>query len=228
LSKGKRKGSRSKCYACDGIVTSREHVPPKCFFISSENGGPDQRKNLITIPSCDKHNLEKSGDDQYLLSVLSVYIENNELARKAFDTVITPTIRRRPWTVATFFKNMLNLKLGSIETGAFIVDRERFDRTAASIAKGIYLHHYKKRAKGEVRILTYNLVDVSSENRNVVNEKLAEWRKYSTATLAHEKRYGENQDTFYYQAITTPEGRILLRMVFYEGVVIDAYFIGSN
>jgi hypothetical protein len=49
------------CYACDAPKTGKEHAPPKSFF--PEN--PDYRKDLIKVPSCDRHNSQKSGDDEY-------------------------------------------------------------------------------------------------------------------------------------------------------------------
>jgi hypothetical protein len=51
------------CYFCGDKATSKEHVPPKSFF-------PEESKcrlNLITVPSCDKHNNEKSETDEYIL-----------------------------------------------------------------------------------------------------------------------------------------------------------------
>jgi hypothetical protein len=43
-------------------MTSREHVPPRAFFRGFS-------VIPITVPSCDKHNLSKSNDDQAMLSV---------------------------------------------------------------------------------------------------------------------------------------------------------------
>lgn len=49
------------CYFCGSKATSREHIPPKLLF----RGFHCDR---ITVPSCDKHNTQKSGDDQAIVS----------------------------------------------------------------------------------------------------------------------------------------------------------------
>ena len=55
-----------KCYVCGREATSREHVPPRCFF-------PDDnryRKQLITVRSCTEHNEDTSLDDEYVRNVI--------------------------------------------------------------------------------------------------------------------------------------------------------------
>jgi hypothetical protein len=52
------------CYFCDCPASSREHAPPKCFFPKGN------RENLVTVPSCDKHNSEKSHNDEYMRLII--------------------------------------------------------------------------------------------------------------------------------------------------------------
>ena len=74
----------NECYWCGAPATSKEHVPPKCLFpelkdiegIYSDNC----RKDLITVPSCDKHNLNKSKDDEILMACLAPLLGNNGIA----------------------------------------------------------------------------------------------------------------------------------------------------
>ncbi|MCJ7519132.1 MAG: hypothetical protein MUO42_05610, partial [Anaerolineaceae bacterium] len=50
------------CYMCSSPAVSKEHVPPEVFFPESKDlppDYPDMRKNLVTVPSCKKHNQEK-------------------------------------------------------------------------------------------------------------------------------------------------------------------------
>ncbi|MFN2399461.1 MAG: hypothetical protein ABR543_12605 [Gemmatimonadaceae bacterium] len=47
-------------------ATSREHVPPKSFFTKADN------VQLKAAPSCDEQNSKKSGDDQYLLTQVTI------------------------------------------------------------------------------------------------------------------------------------------------------------
>ncbi len=68
------------CYKCGKPATSREHVPPKCFFPEKKDVGHDGfRKNLITVPSCDEHNYQKSDDDEFLLASVAAVLNNNSV-----------------------------------------------------------------------------------------------------------------------------------------------------
>ena len=54
-----------RCYACEFKATTREHVPPKAFF-------PDGfRDGLVTVSSCDRHNLDNSMDVEYARNVIA-------------------------------------------------------------------------------------------------------------------------------------------------------------
>ena len=68
----KRK-SQGKCYYCGCAAFTREHVPPKLFFRGFSC-------DSITVPSCDLHNSEKSGDDQAVRDAL-LLAYRNALAR---------------------------------------------------------------------------------------------------------------------------------------------------
>ena len=81
--------------------------------------GNDYRKNLITVPACDDHNLEKSHDDEYLhLIVIHGYF-NNPLAQKQFKTKLTRAFSRRPALLAVF-----HLEVRMISC-AFVSERPR-------------------------------------------------------------------------------------------------------
>ena len=57
-------------YACRSAATTSEHIPPKMHLsraVRMPLGGADLRRNLITVPSCEEHNLRKSGDARVLL-----------------------------------------------------------------------------------------------------------------------------------------------------------------
>jgi hypothetical protein len=66
--------SNLKCYMCEELATSVEHVPAKCFFPKG------QRQNLITVPSCPRHNNETSKDDEYVRGIIVTARGTNKLA----------------------------------------------------------------------------------------------------------------------------------------------------
>lgn len=65
----KRTVSIPYCYYCGLPAVSREHVPPQMMFPK----GIDK----ITVPSCEKHNGEKSGNDAAIISFLIRAITQN-------------------------------------------------------------------------------------------------------------------------------------------------------
>ena len=85
------------CYACNRPKTSDEHVPPRLLFPASKDtdGDRDLRRNLITVPSCDVHNSQKSKDDEYLLWVLSSNADANDVGFQQSMTKLTRSYLRR-------------------------------------------------------------------------------------------------------------------------------------
>ena len=74
----KKKG---KCYICSRPATSKEHIPAQCFFPE------DYRCNLLTVPSCEKHNNEKSSLDEYVFGVI-YFTSYNKQTEKLFDKIV--------------------------------------------------------------------------------------------------------------------------------------------
>jgi len=223
MTKRKRPRDKPTCYICGRPKTSREHIPPQCFFPERD----EFRKNLITVPSCDDHNSQKSHDDEYMLSIIAPHLENNDIAQEVFGKIIR-SIKHRPWLTATFFRGLFPALVRGKFTGAFFVDRPRFDRCMEFMSKGIYFYHFEKRSHGPVGVLSYSLSDIRSERRNEINRALNQWRKYSTKATANLHRYGENQQVFYYQIFEDDTDRKVIRMVFYEGVVVDVLLFGDE
>ncbi|UZJ61194.1 hypothetical protein OKW98_05580 [Pseudomonas sp. KU26590] len=69
------------CYYCEKPATGMEHVPPQSFFIKG------QRDGLISVPSCDVHNQQKSKDDEYVRAVLlsSAKLDGKEQLAPLFE-----------------------------------------------------------------------------------------------------------------------------------------------
>jgi hypothetical protein len=212
---------------CHSEATSKEHVPPKCFFPTDREvtGKISLRRNLITIPSCNEHNSEKSGDDQFLLSIITSHIENNPIAQRIFSSRVMRTLRRKPHLAPSFFRGLMPVFLGRVQTGVFFLDRPRFDKTLINMARGVYFHHYGKKILTQGYLLTYSMHDITSERRDDVNRNLHQWRILSERALRNLPTYGENPKVFYYKVVENDEkNRKVFRLVFYEGVVVDVLF----
>lgn len=83
------------CYYCGAPATSMEHVPPKCMFPESKDSlGVDLRSNLITVPSCQTHNLEKSKDDEFLMATVTPVVGNNVVGYRQTHTKLKRAVTR--------------------------------------------------------------------------------------------------------------------------------------
>lgn len=143
-----------QCYACKNIATTREHVPPKCLF--PDELGEDYRINLITVPSCEKHNNSKCKDDEFLLVNLAGIIGCNKvgLAHKFFK--VDRAIHR---TGGQLLKKAMEIqsveKLSSQRGIEFEIswgtpNIDRLQQCFCLIGRGLHYHHYKERFEGRV------------------------------------------------------------------------------
>ena len=228
MSKRSHDKRQATCYMCERPATSKEHVPPDCFFPSQRDlpDMPNLRRNLITVPSCDEHNLKKSGDDEYLLAILLAHHENNPIAERMFNAkVINGALERRPHLARTHFRGLSPVLLGDSLGGRFFVDQPRFNTAMERIARGIYFYHYKKHNPLPCKILSPALTSVNSPRSSEVNAALQQWRRYSQPALAGVRRYGDNPSVFYYCALQREDAReAAIHLVFYEGVTVEVLF----
>lgn len=86
------------CYYCGLEANTAEHVPPQGIFPRQKDSpdGKDFRKQLIRVPSCENHNTDKSGEDEYLRYVLTTSLPSNAVAKHQFLIKIMRAIQRRP------------------------------------------------------------------------------------------------------------------------------------
>jgi hypothetical protein len=211
------------CYMCEREATSREHVPPKCFFAGGKDSlsGKDFRKNLLTVPSCTLHNSEKSGNDLYLLHVIAIAYQNNQEGIYLFTKRIKKTTESRPYLLKSFFDQFERVYVNGQPTLAFEMNVERFDNGIACMANAIYFSHFKTKWNEPVEILSPS-ARYSSKVPNY-KEGNAHLAKMIEPYDGGAQKHGENQDIFFYQFIEgdLPEHR-LLRLVFYQGFVVLA------
>lgn len=138
--------SRETCYCCESIATSREHIPPKCIF---EEPRPS---NLITIPSCDQHNLGKSKDDEYFRWFIATASSESKKADNLVKTKVIKGFRRKPalfheiWEGA--IKNIDIYSGGGIylySKPGFKFDVPRVQNIMNQICKGLFYYHVARK-----------------------------------------------------------------------------------
>lgn len=218
---------QSACYICNEKSTSREHIPPISIFPEQKDiKGIDFRKNLITVPSCDLHNLKKSKDDEFLMACLAGIIGNNIIGFIQTKTKVARAFQRSEKLQNTVIKNPQDLKIKTKNGIVFPLqygtsDNKRLLKCFKYIAYGLYYYEFKKVFTGECKIIP-GFLDYQDENIATLQKLLR--KKEETDAVNWEKK-GDNQDVFYYQFSPRDElGLIALILTFYQGTRVYIAF----
>lgn len=209
-------GEAASCYMCDAAPTSAEHAPPKCLFPEGH------RNNLITVPSCDTHNSEKSKDDEYMRFVISSsHASDAEGHKDAFDKALRGMQYRPHLFKEFFFKGPTYAATVNGEpTAAYTVDHDRLTNALEHTARAIYFHEFKAKWAEDLWIL----VASGAFSPDEVNAAPQNLRISALASMdPGTPKVGDNPDVFFYQFWTyTDPSSSILRMVFYAGFVVFA------
>jgi hypothetical protein len=189
---------------CDSVETSREHAPPSCFFPKAKKFGQDLRYNLITVPSCDQHNSQKSMDDEFLRSVILMTPGNNEAGRHQFAWKLLPATSRKPHAYRTFFTDKGTVAQG---TGrALQIDRPRFDRCIEHLARAPFFHTYNRKWQLPIDTFSPNFFSGISSDDMVPDQPTVKKVEASRQFLSNEPNRGENPTVFQYRIRYDKEG----------------------
>lgn len=209
------------CYMCDSLPTSVEHVPPRCFFPEQKDlpGGVNYRKGLITVPSCEVHNSDKSKDDVYLLAVIAAYYDNNQPSKDHYGAKILRALQKSTGFAHCVLAGSEKVSFGGEMTTALRVDTRRFLRGLTNIAYGLYFHTFGQKCPHPVQVHTPALHGDDKAPRADVIALVGSLRPLLAATPLQ----GENPDIFQYQITQVPHTQMTLtRMLFYQGVEVLA------
>ena len=99
----------TECYFCSKLATTKEHIPPKSFFL----GRDINPKRLIRVPSCEEHNTDKSADDEYFRNLISLEIHGGDEGIRLFEKKTYKSLSGSPGK----YKNILNLPQEVIVNG---------------------------------------------------------------------------------------------------------------
>lgn len=227
------------CYCCNNVSTTKEHVPPECFFPKNRHlpkGSKDYRQRLITVPSCEKHNNDRAIDDEYTAAIITVIADSDIIdlalqgkwlrAFKRNGFALWKTITQRSQLVRS-----LNNRSGLLipeETLAINLDMIRINRVFQGISRGLYYHEHATKWDGEIEIyyLSFLKPDLSPQETSPWLFELNQTFS-SAATDPKSPEFqpkGSNPEVFYYQVYRNQEkGTLLFRMVFYGEVVVLAF-----
>jgi hypothetical protein len=207
---------------CFKEAISEEHIPPKCLFPESKDLplGVDYRKNLIKVPSCAEHNLQKSGDDEYLLYFLVSNFNVNLTGLRQWATKLRRSMSKRP-SKLRIFKNLKAVVYRGVTTGIYEIDHERINQQFDRISRGIYYHHFHQHWPYAIDIVFPDAISVGVTESEQYNRAIMEATKLAVYFLQGEAKLGDNPEIFYYQLrLKEDSSGYILRMVFYGGIEV--------
>lgn len=211
----------TKCYMCESIATTREHVPPLCLFPESKDVfGHNFRKDLITVPSCEEHNSKKTKDDEFLMVSIAGIMGNNYLGYHHTITKINRAVRRKS---ADFLKKAIlrnsKEKIVQLPSGnkySFLYGTPDFKRLLncfTHIAYGLYFHESGIQFNGQITV-HLGFINYNEPNHNTFVKFLR--RRFEVEDLALEEK-GNNPHVFTYQYCKPDQlGIIALKLNFYS------------
>lgn len=214
--------AKDTCYCCEQIATSREHVPPKCLFPLAKDiheiYGQSFRSNLLTVPSCEKHNLMKSNDDEYLMACLTARVGNNGVAFAHTHTKLKRALQRNPRLIHVEKETDIVLNGILYPTLLVNIDVQRLTHSFESIGRGLYFYEHRKRFIGECTVISDIFLSPNSEwtksnvfIQNAISLIRKEQEKWFTPTQ------GENPEIFTYQFSPVDGfGSLTLVLTFYR------------
>lgn len=202
-----------KCYWCGRDATSREHVPPKCLFPEDKDiksvYEETFRRSLITVPSCDEHNLAKSHYDEYLMVCLGGRFGNNGIAYIHTNTKIKRAIERNPKLIQTQGEDEISSSGKGFPVLLVRIDTYRLMRSFESIARTLVFHEFNFRYQGRCQVISdifFSSKDFKSTNFQVRSaQMMSEERKRWTT-----ENKGDNPRIFTFTVALT----------FYEKTVV--------
>lgn len=205
---------------CDSPATSVEHAPPKCVFPEQKDtpSGKDYRKNLITVPSCDAHNMARSKDDEYLLHVLAASITSNDVGLNQFLTKAKRALERNPKLVDSLpisdtpAFNYVAASGDPDEAYPVMAQGDRIDKVITCCARAIYFFETGEKFIGPTKAVA----GFMSYLDNSVNQAVSEALGYAKEFLRFAPEKGENKDVFYYKFVEGAGSAVLL-LCFYRG-----------
>ncbi len=189
--------SATTCYMCDSVETSREHAPPSCFFPEAKEIGRDLRRNLITVPSCDRHNSYKSKDDEFLRSVILMTTETSETGRHQFFRKLLRAAARRPHAYKSFFGDKGTVTQG--KDRILQIDRQRFDRCIDHLARAVFFAAFKGKWQLPISIVSPNFFSGIASDQVVPHQLTGSIVEISRQFLRSEPIRGENPEVFKYR-----------------------------
>lgn len=221
-----------RCYWCGNSATSREHVPPRCLFPAmkdiEEIYDKSFRSKLISVPSCDEHNIEKSHEDEYLMACLSGRVGNNGVAYIHNATKVRRSRERNPNLVKVVKEGIINLSGNNFPVQMIKVENYKLVHSFEAIARALYFHEKNERFNEKCTILSDIFINPSDKQWSSFNIRAIEMIEIEQQHWGTEVN-GANPDIFTYQFSPIDGYKCqTLALTFYKATKIYVILCGIN
>jgi hypothetical protein len=211
---------------CGEVETSREHAPPRCFFPKGAEVGRNLRVNLITVPACDRHNSEKSNDDEFFRAVVvGISAHASPLASGHFRDKLLRAAQRNPTTYGSYFNEK-----GHVLNGTFRllqIDRERLDSCIDRVTRALYFHSFGRKWIYPITPISPNVFESVQNDAPEAHERYDHVISLAREFLSGTPVEGFNPDVFKYRLRQDEErGVYVFAAIFYD--VFEVYCYSSK
>ena len=211
---------------CASLAVSREHVPPKSLFPERKDfPGVDFRQQLITVPSCEVHNMAKSHDDEFLMVCLAGVVGNNSIGYQHNLGKVSRAVRRSAsrllQKVIIKQQRVFRVELGDNEFADVIwgtPDIARLQTCFDRVARGLYFQDFARRFDGDVHV-HLGFLHHEKGNAKTMGEFLRERLELDMKDMP---KLGSNPEVFTYQrSQADPYGLFAYRLRFYGSLEVQ-------
>lgn len=209
--------SRRTCYWCGDPATSDDHVPPANLFPK------DRRTNLITVPSCRRHNEDLTKEDELFRFYVQAVSDSSHALRLFEDKTLRSLTRPGAEKFTEkIFKGSKPVLIAGKKTRALKVDPKRQALYFEKITRGLYFHLFGRMAPSDITTF--------SPQFQTPGLDYVELARLLLPPLGHPTaKEGEvgQPEIFryrYFHQRTPQEETFIVRMIFYDKVVAMGFF----
>lgn len=223
-----------KCYWCGEPATSKEHVPPKCLFPERKDVNDIYNKNfrtsLITVPSCEEHNLKKSQDDEYLMACLAPNFGNNGIAYIHTQTKVRRAAERNKKLYKVVGYKTIKVRNKKFPMMIIQTDTYRLVRSFEAIGRALYFYTHNKQFSGICKIIPTFIKDQKQNSRwnqfcdwciSLVQSERNKWTEYGNNPDIFKYQFGEEDEVGCQMLLMTFYGHLEVYVVFANNKAID-------
>jgi hypothetical protein len=210
-----KKHSGQKCFMCDDLANTGDHIPPKGFFPLSLRKHTDY--NPLKVPACNLHNNISKLDDEYVRLILATGSPENQHAKSLFSERIIPRAKETSGSklmLAIYRKMQPTLfrhSSGIITMGyLFEANKTRMQNVFKKIAYGLYWHHNGHRVPDDYE------VSLHCYNREIPEKQIIAICSYPILSIGHPEVF-----EYRYAEIDNDKNKIYIAMMFYGSQLIE-------